>query len=334
MSELKPMLDAFAAAGEDPSALLTADTAHLVAYGHDLASLQSIPGVTVLATSTSHGIEARVAIGAGVQVELPVHLCFGLLDPNGLQKVRLELTLHAGAAATVWSHCLFGHTEAAKHAMQAAVIVEEGSTLDFQETQYHGPSGGIQVWARAQVRLARRARYRADFSLLHGRVGELDVDYGVDAGEHSVAELLSRVYGSGTDAIRIRESVELNGEWARAVVKSRVAVRDDARAEIVGATFGNAAHARGHVDCTEIVRDRAVASAVPEVRVTHPLAKVTHEAAIGSVDTRQLESLMARGIAPDDAVDILVRGMLRPQEPASPATSRARTPSLRGVAAP
>jgi Fe-S cluster assembly scaffold protein SufB len=89
-----------------------------------------------------------------------------------------------------------------------------------------------------------------------------------------------------------------------------VAVRDDARADVIGVVEGNAAGARGHVDCMEVVRDRAVVSAVPEVRVRHPQAKVTHEAAIGSVDSRQLETLMARGLAPDDAVDLIVRGML------------------------
>lgn len=310
MSDLKPMLDAFEVAGEDPTALLTPDTAHLVAYGHQLASLQSIPGVTVLAESDAHGIRAQVDVAAGVRLEDPVHLCFGLLDPEGLQRVALELTLHEGAAVTVWSHCLFTFVTAAKHAMRAAVSVGKGASLDFQESHYHGPTGGIEVRAHAQVKLARGARYRSDFSLLHGRVGVLDVDYVVDAGEKAIAELASRVYGTGNDAIRIHERVDLNGAAARAIVKSRVAVRDDAKAEIVGATYGNAPHARGHVDCTEIVRDRAVARAVPEVQVTHPLAKVTHEAAIGAVDTRQLEALMARGVAPDEAVDILVRGML------------------------
>lgn len=314
MGELQPMIMAFQAAGEDPADLLTADAAHLVAYGHQLASLQSIPGVTVLASNTAHGIEVQVQVWAGMQIAQPIHLCFGLLDPKGVQNVELQLTLQVGAAATVWSHCLFTQADAARHAMKAIITVEEGARLDFQESHYHGPAGGIKVWAKAQVQLARQARYRSDFSLLQGRVGELEVDYTVDAGEQTVTEMLSRVYGAGHDVIRIRERVELNGEGARAVVKSRVAVRDDARADIVGATFGNAAHARGHVDCVEIVRDRAVASAVPEVRVTHPLAKVTHEAAIGSVDTRQLETLMARGVGPESAVDILVRGMLSPQE--------------------
>lgn len=314
MSELAHMLHEFSVAGEDAAQLLNADSAHLVVYGHHLASLQSVPGVTVLASQTPQGIQARVAIAAAVRVAHPVHLCFGLLDPSGLQSIELDLVLHAGAKVTVWSHCLFSAAESARHAMRASVLVEEGATLHFQESHYHGPSGGIRVWAQARVRLARMARYRSDFSLLQGRVGELDIDYSVDAGEQSVAELLSRVYGAGADAIRISERVELNGESARALVKSRVAVRDDAHATIIGATFGNAAHTRGHVDCVEIVRDRAVASAVPEVRVTHALAKVTHEAAIGSVDTRQLETLMARGIEPERAVDILVRGLLRPQE--------------------
>jgi Fe-S cluster assembly scaffold protein SufB len=68
--------------------------------------------------------------------------------------------------------------------------------------------------------------------------------------------------------------------------------------------------ARGHLDCMEVVRDRAVGSTVPEVRVSHPQAKVTHEAAIGSVDRPQLETLMVRGLAPGEAVDLVVRGML------------------------
>jgi Fe-S cluster assembly scaffold protein SufB len=60
----------------------------------------------------------------------------------------------------------------------------------------------------------------------------------------------------------------------------------------------------------EIVRDRAVASAIPIVRVTDPQAQVTHEAAIGTVNRKELETLMARGLGEEAAVDAIVRGML------------------------
>ena len=107
------------------------------------------------------------------------------------------------------------------------------------------------------------------------------------------------------------ERLVLAGRNARGLIKSRVAVEDDATAEVIGITEGNAAGARGHVDCTEIVKDRGVVSASPLVKVTHPEAKVTHEAAIGSVDRQQMETLMARGLSPEEAVHRIVAGMLR-----------------------
>ena len=37
-------------------------------------------------------------------------------------------------------------------------------------------------------------------------------------------------------------------------------------------------------------------------------AKVTHEAAIGSVDKKQVETLISRGLDESEAVDMIVRG--------------------------
>jgi Fe-S cluster assembly scaffold protein SufB len=62
------------------------------------------------------------------------------------------------------------------------------------------------------------------------------------------------------------------------------------------------------MDCVEIVRDEAVANAMPIVHVTNPQAQVTHEAAIGTVDKKELETLMSRGLDEEAAVDIIVRG--------------------------
>jgi len=147
--------------------------------------------------------------------------------------------------------------------------------------------------------------------LLTGRVGKLGIDYTVEAGENAVVELIARVFGHGVDKISIKEKVALDGENARGLIKTRVALEDRAEAEVTGITEGNAAGARGHVDCMEIVKDNAIARAIPIVNVTHPLAKVTHEAAIGSVDKRQLETLMAHGLTPEEAVDVIVKGILR-----------------------
>ena len=54
----------------------------------------------------------------------------------------------------------------------------------------------------------------------------------------------------------------------------------------------------------------SVAKAVPIVEVNDPTAHVTHEAAIGSVDSKQLQTLLSRGLTEDQAVDLIIEGML------------------------
>jgi len=90
-----------------------------------------------------------------------------------------------------------------------------------------------------------------------------------------------------------------------------VAVRDEALSQVYTTAEGNAPGARGHMSCTEIVRDRAEARNTPLVIVRDDQAQVTHEAAIGTVNRKELESLLARGLDEDEAVDLIIRGMLR-----------------------
>jgi len=311
MGEIDSILDALREAGEDRSVLEAPDTAHLVAEGNAILSARTVPGLEVDTRETATGIAATVLVREGVRIEHSVHLCFGLVHSRGLQTIGMDLRLERGAAAHLMAHCLFPRAEEVRHEMDATVEIGEGAELDYREVHFHGPFGGTTVIPRSTVRVGRNGRYRGDFTLTTGRVGILDLDATVHAAEGSVSELTVRVLGSGSDRITIREVVTLDGNDARSIIKTRIALRDDAVADVTGVTEGNAAGARGHVDCMELIRDRAVARAVPVVSVTNPLAKVTHEAAIGTVDRRQLETLMAHGLSPEVAVDVIVMGVLR-----------------------
>jgi Fe-S cluster assembly scaffold protein SufB len=151
---------------------------------------------------------------------------------------------------------------------------------------------------------------RTEFELLRGRVGTIDIDYETTCHENSVMEMTARINGTEADVIKIREVGHLVGEGARGALTSKIAVRDRARAEVYNRLTASAPYARGHVDCKEIVQDEAVAHAIPIVEVNHPKAHVTHEAAIGSVDTKQLETLMARGLDEDAASELIIQGLL------------------------
>ncbi len=311
MSEIDDLMRTVSSCGGDSAALGDAGTAHLVASGHSILSSRTVEGLVVDARETAEGVAARVTVRAGVKLEKPVHLCFGVMHRTGLQRIEMNVRVEDGASAHFIAHCVFPNAEKVQHLMDATVSIGDNAEMRYGETHYHGPFGGVEVVPKLAVTVGRKGRYFTDFTLTTGRVGKLSIDYTVEAAEDAVTELTARVFGHGRDDIRIKDRVLLAGKNARGLIKTRVAIEDDAVAEVTGITEGNAAGARGHVDCMEIVKDRAVARAVPIVQVNDPGAKVTHEAAIGSVDKRQMETLMAHGLAPEEAVDIIVKGMLK-----------------------
>jgi Fe-S cluster assembly scaffold protein SufB len=311
MSELDELARLLPMVGAEPTILDDERIAHVVGQGHHILSRRSVPGLQLDVEETSDAIVGKMTIRAGVVIEQPIHMCFGLAHPTGTQTIRIDVMVEERAAARVLSHCLFPVAQAAQHRMQATIDIGPGASLTYTEGHFHGPHGGMLVIPHATVRIGKGARYFSDFSLLSGSVGELDIDYLVEVEEDGIAELTAKIFAHRTDRIMLKETVSLRGERSRGLIKTRVALDGEARAEITGITEAHAKGARGHVDCMEIVQGQAQASAIPIVRVFHPEAKVTHEAAIGSVDKKELETLMARGLTPEQAVELIVSGILR-----------------------
>ncbi len=310
MSELEKLLEAFGFAGGDRSILENRDVAHMVAVGHKILSARDVEGLEVEARETRDGITARVIVRKGVKIDQPVHMCFGVLHKRGTQRIRMDVRMEENSSACLIAHCLFPHAERVRHIMDANVDVGRNAEMHYMESHFHGPYGGIDVVPKARITIGENGRYFSDFTLTTGRVGRLDIDYAVEAEKNAVAELTARVFGHGYDRINIKESISLAGENARGLIKTRIALEHQAVAEVTGITEGKAPGARGHVDCLEIIKDQAVARAVPIVNVTDPLAKVTHEAAIGSVDKQQMETLMSHGLSPEQAMEVIVKGIL------------------------
>jgi Fe-S cluster assembly scaffold protein SufB len=311
MSELEALTRVLPMVGAEPAILDDERIAHVVGQGHRILSYRSVPGLRLDLEETPEAIVGKMTVQAGVTIEQPIHMCFGLAHPTGSQTIRIDVLVEEKAIARVLSHCLFPVATAAQHRMQAMIDVGPGASLTYTEGHYHGPHGGMLVIPHATVKIGKGGRYFSDFSLLSGSVGSLDIDYLVEVEEDGIAELAAKIFAHRSDRITLKEAVMLRGERSRGLIKTRVVLEDEARAEITGITEAHAKGARGHVDCMEIVQGRAQASAIPIVRVFHPEAKVTHEAAIGSVDKKELETLMARGLTPEQAVEMIVSGILR-----------------------
>jgi Fe-S cluster assembly scaffold protein SufB len=241
-------------------------------------------------------------------------MCFGLLEDSGTQRIYLDTRLEEESRVAITASCTFPNAVKVLHAMDAEIQIGEGAEYAYLERHVHGPGGGVVVQPKAKVTLREDAWFHTDFELLKGRVGQIDIDYDAVCGKNSILDMAARMRGRGDDRIRICEKANLEGEGAHGVLRTNIAVSDNARAEVENTIIASAPFARGHVDCREIVRGDATANAVPVVDVRHPKAHVTHEASIGSVDSKQLETLMSRGLDEDDATDLIIEGLLSPKQ--------------------
>ncbi len=309
-TQLKQIDELYQYTATDPH-LQDPDTAHLAIDGNKVLGKRAVPGLDMDVKETADGIEAIVRVQPGIRIEKQVHLCFGVLPEEGVQKIVMDVEVGAGASISLLAHCVFPRAIDVKHLMDARIRLLENARYTYNERHVHSPKGGITVIPKAFIEVGPGAVFRTDFELIRGRVGLIDIDYRITAAARSQSDMTARVSGMADDRIRINEQITLDGEGARGVLTSKVAVRDDAEADIRNTIIANAPYARGHVDCKEILRDRGKAAATPIVRVNHPLAHVTHEAAIGSVDGKQLQTLMARGLSEDDAVETIVNGLLK-----------------------
>ncbi len=310
--EYQGMIDAYERAGGDKSALLSKDVAKLVIHENRVLSADGVKGIKIETKETESGVDINFLVEEGAKIPRPVHLCFGILPQEGLQEIILKVKAGDNSEIHVIAHCIFPNAVKVIHKMDADIEIGNNAKFDYKETHYHGEFGGIEVIPKARVKVGKGGVWQSTFALSQGLVGKLDYDFEVFCQDRAVAELVVKVYGKGSDDIKVWEKIHLDGIGARGLAKSRLVLSDKAKAEVKGETYGNAPYARGHVDCIELVNGtEAVARAIPIVSVTNDKAKVTHEAAIGSIDRKQIETLMARGLDENEAVDVIVRGILR-----------------------
>ncbi|MFW5739945.1 MAG: SufD family Fe-S cluster assembly protein, partial [Myxococcota bacterium] len=239
--------------------------AHIEIHGNRVLGTHLVPGLEVEADERDEGIAARIRVRRGTVLTSPVRVCFGLIPEKGVQRIHMDIGVEEGARAAIMASCSFPNAVDILHTMDAEIRVAAGGEYAYHEKHVHGREGGVRVIPKTKVIVEEGARFHTDFELIRGMVGHVDIDYEAVCHARSVLEMSARISGRKRDSIKIHEKAELVGEGARAVLQTNIAVRDEATADILNTLIARAPHARGHVDCKEIVQDRAVAKAIPIV---------------------------------------------------------------------
>lgn len=304
------IVNAWQESGGNADVFQNSNIAHLVVHRNKILGSHMVQGLIINAKETSSGVDIDLCVKEGVRLPNPVHVCFGVLPKEGKQEIKMRVLVRKGAKIGMLAHCVFPNAVKVQHIMEAETILEENAVYRYDEVHYHGLSGGIEVVPHSKVKVGKGAHFSTTFTLVKGRVGKLNIDYFAEVDEDGTLDMLTRIYGYGDDQVTIQERGLLTGQRARGLIKSRIAACEKASCEVVNELEARAADARGHVDCVEIVQGNAKAKAIPLINVLNEKAQITHEAAIGRVNQKELETLMARGLTQEQAIDAIIQGMI------------------------
>jgi Fe-S cluster assembly scaffold protein SufB len=310
--EYPEIIDAYEKAGVNKEAFTSEEVASLVVHESRVLSANQVEGIRLKSEQKKQGVAIELTVEEGRKIKYPVYLCFGILPKEGLQDIDLKMDIQDNTEVSIIAHCIFPNAVNIIHKMDADIKIGNNAKFYYSEIHYHGDYGGIKVIPKAKIEVGEKGEFQNTFSLIEGRVGKLDIDYEITCAAKSVVEIVAKVYGKEDDVIKMFDRVNLNGEGARSLIKTRVVPTDRSWSEVTGETYANAAYTRGHMDCMEVVIGKqAIAKSIPILVATNDKAKVTHEAAIGSIDKKQMQTLMSRGLDEDEAVDVIVKGILR-----------------------
>jgi uncharacterized protein len=292
---------------------LVKNKGHFYVEKNKILSYHSPKGVEMKAKETKNGVEAEVVIKKGVEIKEPLFFCFGLLGKEDDQFIIPNIIVEEGAKVKIFAHCSFPHAQKIKHQMEALFKIKKNASFFYEEHHYHGEKSGATVYPKLKVEIEEGGNFLSDFILSQGTPGKIKIEVEAILDKNAKTQIITKALGrSEKDQIEILDKIKLKGAGSRSIIKMRAAAKNGGRVFMQGETYANAAGAMGHVDCQEIVVGKnSIARAVPIVEVDNDQARVTHEASVGKINQKELETLMTRGLNEDEATELIINSMLK-----------------------
>jgi len=285
---------------------------YILAESNKIISYREIPGLLISSKNFKNRIKIKLKVKKGVLIKKPIILCFGILGEKGKQLVLPEIVLEERAQAKVFGHCIFPKAKKVSHQMKAKIKLGKNSKLFYQEKHYHGENFGANVLADFKIVLEDRSALENEFFLEQGSIGKLTINLNSVVNKNAFFSIFSKIVGKGKkDKVDVSDRVFLNREGSRSLIKLQGVAVNGGTILFKGEMVAKAKKSRGHIDCQEIVIGNSIAQSIPIVKVIHPDARVTHEASVGKVNQKQLETLMTRGLSEKEAIDFIIRGTLK-----------------------
>ncbi|MCP4110497.1 MAG: SufD family Fe-S cluster assembly protein [Desulfobacteraceae bacterium] len=256
----------------------------------------------------------------GVKTPHPVQACLYIAKEKFSQNVHNIVIAEEGSELHIITGCATApHLVSGLHIGVSEFYIKKGAKLMF--TMIHDWGEKVNVRPRTVTRVEEGGIIISNYISLKP-VGSLQM-YPTTYlnGKGAVARFNSVLVASGDSFLDVGSRIVLNAPETCAEIISRgIAAGGSiiARGDLVGKVEG----IKAHLECKGLILKNGLMKAVPELSGHVPGVEMSHEAAVGKIDQREIEYLMARGLDEDEAVSTIVRGFLNVDIAGLPANLR------------
>jgi Fe-S cluster assembly scaffold protein SufB len=245
---------------------------------------------------------------AGVKSEHPVQSCLYIGQEDFSQNVHNLVVAEENSELHIITGCATApHLVSGMHIGISEFFVKKGAKLVF--TMIHDWGEKINVRPRTVTRVEAGGVIISNYISLRpvGNLQMFPTTY-LD-GEGAVARFNSVLVAAEGSHLDVGSRVVMNAPGTKAEIISRGITSGGtilARGDLIGRVAG----VKAHLECKGLILKDGLMHAIPELRGYVPGVEMSHEAAVGKIDQREIEYLMARGLTEEEAIATIVRGFL------------------------
>jgi Fe-S cluster assembly scaffold protein SufB len=243
-------------------------------------------------------------------MEDPWYFCFSL-DKNGTkQAVAPEWHIWKNAKVKIFAYC-FGLDENVVHWDWKRYFLDEGSSFEVYEFNFNSDDSYMTVYNTFTAYVWKNAYFKNHYESTMGHLGhwitkwEVFLDW-----ENAKADFVTKNKILKWDISDLDIKFHLNWKNSSWVIISKSVTFEWWKNIFKSHLTWNWDETQGHIECSEISMGKCQITTIPALEVNNPSSRLTHEAAVWTLEQKSIENLMIKGFEEEEAIKFMINWIL------------------------
>ncbi len=245
----------------------------------------------------------------GVKASYPIQSCLFLKKENLLQNVHNLIIAEEGSELDIITGCTTAsYVKKGAHVGISEFYIKKNATIKF--TMIHNWAEEVIVRPRSKAIVEEGGMFLSNYVCLKPVKSLQMYPTATLIGEGAAARFNSILYAHPSSHIDVGSRVILSSPNTKAEIISR-AVTNGGTIIARGHLKGEAPFVKAHLECRGLILSSGgIIHAIPELEGKNKDLEMSHEAAVGKIAKEEIEYLMTRGLASEEAQAVIVRGFM------------------------